>query len=137
MKVLALTKDGVKSTEYTPDLFIILEVGRELKLPEYMTNVKKVRAVKALTPEEIPEVAKRLYDLLAEQDLTTKIALVLSGPLALSAIFFAFQGIHRSLAVGQFNPSKGDYDWYLIEPSETRNFFLAPAGSSSSATSTP
>ena len=50
MKVLIPSKDGVKEGEYSPDLYIVLEVGRELQLPAYMTNVKKVRAIKALTP---------------------------------------------------------------------------------------
>ncbi len=132
MKVLKPQKDGVKEEDFTPDLFIVLEVGRELQLPSYMTNVKKVRAVKALSPEEIPEVAKRLYDLINSIPISNKIAVVLSGPLALTAMFFAFQSLHRPLAVGQFNPSKGDYDWYLIDPAGLRNFFLA-AGSSSSS----
>jgi len=137
MKVLIPSKDGVKEGEYSPDLYIVLEVGRELQLPAYMTNVKKVRAIKALTPQEIPDVAKRLYYLVSEQPVNTKIALVVSGPLALTALFFAFQSLHRTLAVGQFNPSKGDYDWYLVDPAELRNFFLAPATSSPSVTSTP
>jgi hypothetical protein len=134
MKVLKPDKNGVTEVEYEPDLYIVLEVGRELQLPSYMQNVKKVRAVKALTPPEIPEVAKRLYDLINEQPVDKKIALVLSGPLALSAMFFAFQSLHRTLAVGQFNPGKSDYDWYLIEPNALRNFFLVPVSSSSSVT---
>ncbi|MEM3793284.1 MAG: hypothetical protein QXS76_00095 [Candidatus Bathyarchaeia archaeon] len=124
LEVLIPFKDGIKVGEYAPDVFLVLEVGRELQLPPYMENVLKVRAVKALTPQEIPEVAKRLHDELKKIPLDKKVALVLSGPLALSALFFAFQGIHRPLAVGQFNPGKGDYDWFLIDPEGLRNFFL-------------
>jgi hypothetical protein len=126
MQVHILTKDGVKVDEYEPDVFVVLEVGRALNLPEYMMQkeVRRVSAIKALNPEEIPEVAKRLYDLVSKIPLDKKIALVVSGPLALTGLFFAFQGIHRTLCLGQFNPSKGDYDWFLIEPSSVRNFFL-------------
>jgi hypothetical protein len=126
MQVHILTKDGVKVDEYEPDVFVVLEVGRALNLPEYMMQkeVRRVSAIKALNPEEIPEVAKRLYDLVSKIPLDKKVALVVSGPLALTGIFFAFQGIHRTLCLGQFNPGRGDYDWFLIEPSQTRNFFL-------------
>ncbi|NHV05778.1 MAG: hypothetical protein HA495_00380 [Thaumarchaeota archaeon] len=127
MKTLKPTKNGVIEEEYNPDVFIILEVGRALTLPDYINSapeVKKVSSIKALTPNEIPEVSKRLYDLINSIPLNKKVALVLSGPLALTALFFAFQGIHRTMAVGQFNPSKSDYDWYLVEPDELRNFFL-------------
>ena len=137
LKVLKPTKNGVEEADYQPDIFIVLEVGRELQLPAYMTNVKKVRAIKALAPHEIPEVAKRLYDLINAQPIDTKLAIVLSGPLALTALFFAFQSLHREIAVGQFNPSKSDYDWYLVNPADLRNFFLAPAASPSSVTLTP
>jgi len=134
MKVLKPNKNGVEESDYEPDLYIVLEVGRELQLPPYMTNVKRVRAIKALAPHEIPEVAKRLYDLVNSRPVNEKLAVVLSGPLALTAMFFAFQSLHRTLAVGQFNPSKSDYDWYLIEPQELRNFFLQSVTSTPSVT---
>jgi hypothetical protein len=126
MQVHILTKDGVKVDEYEPDVFVVLEVGRALNLPEYMMQkeVRRVSAIKALNPEEIPEVAKRLYDLVSKIPLDKKIALVVSGPLALTGLFFAFQGIHRTICLGQFNPGRGDYDWFLIEPNNVRNFFL-------------
>jgi hypothetical protein len=126
MQVFVPTKDGVQTLEFEPDVFVVLEVGRALTLPDYMMQkeVRRVSAIKALSPNEIPEVAKRLYDLVSKIPLDKKVALVVSGPLALTGLFFAFQGIHRTLCLGQFNPSKGDYDWFLIEPSSVRNFFL-------------
>lgn len=126
MQVFTLTKDGVQTQSFEPDIFVILEVGRALTLPDYIMQkeVRRVSSIKALSPEEIPEVAKRLYDLISKLPLDKKVALVVSGPLALTGIFFAFQSLHRPLCLGQFNPSKGDYDWFLLDPVQTRNFFL-------------
>jgi len=43
MQVHILTKDGVKVDEYEPDVFVVLEVGRALTLPDYMMQ-KEVQA---------------------------------------------------------------------------------------------
>lgn len=113
-----------KYIDWEPDLFIVLEVGRKLNLPSYVLEkeVKRVSAIKTLSAKEIPEVAVRLSDLLNSIPLDRKVALILSGALALSSIFFAFQGMHREIAIGQFDPNKGDYNWYLIN-NNLREFF--------------
>jgi hypothetical protein len=114
--------------EYSPDLYVIMEVGRELSLPEYIKNspIKKVSAVRKLELRDFPVVSRDFIKILMDIPIEQKVAIIPSGAIIVSILWAAFLGFtHRVFAVGQWNAEKADYEWVLVDPN-LRNFFLAP-----------
>jgi len=126
VECFVLDRDGVRVAEEDVDTIVLIQVGREIRLPSRYegVEVRNARAIRQVKPEDFPVVARNIVRVIEDVPSDRRLAVVPSGALAINVLWAVFVGFnHRVFLVGQWNPERGDYDWFKVSPS-IRDFFL-------------